>query len=62
MFDSFFIDIKSHIFIRKGILALKKAKFSSPFTFLGLGLSLIYNSDIFEKSRDPPPGFSKFPN
>ena len=34
----------------------KKAMFSFLFSFLGYGLSLTYNSDIFEKSR-PPLGF-----
>ena len=32
---------------------MKKAKFSFLFFFLGLDLSLIYNSDIFEKSNPP---------
>ena len=44
-----------HIYIEKGQIKC------FTFSFLGRGLKVTYNLDIFEKMR-PPPGFSKFPD
>ena len=43
-----------HIYIEKG-----QIKYFT-FPFLGLGLKITYNLDIFEKLRLPPMGFQMF--
>ena len=53
-FFFFYLYKKSYFHKKKAYLHWKKAIFSHLFSFLGLGLNLIYDVDIFEKSRPPP--------